>query len=325
MKKTLALCFAVLFLLTGCGSAKLEDGTEAVVMFKEGNINAEKLYDALKEKDGVSTLITLIDTDLLAREYTKTEEEEDYIDDNINSVKAVVKANEYDLDSYINYYYGVKSVKELKEYFRLTYRRKEWFKSYAKTAVTDKEIKTYYDSMIMGDIDLNWILVSSKASSSDDDDTKNTAEKEALKKAKEAIKDLKDKMSWESVVERYSDDTTTKDKEGSLGKVNRGDIADNLIEEALKLEVGKYSTTPIKTNEGYAILYVKAKDEKPSLDDKKESIIEKLASEKVDNDNGSLYLESLESLRSKYSMTFKDDYLSNAYTEYLEKQKSSLN
>ena len=63
--KKLIFSLGVLMLLTGCGTAELQDGTEAVTMFNEGAINAETLYDELKDRYGIEVLIDLIDTDLL--------------------------------------------------------------------------------------------------------------------------------------------------------------------------------------------------------------------------------------------------------------------
>ena len=183
---------------------------------------------------------------------------------------------------------------------------------------------TYYNDVTIGDIDLSWILIQSKAASTDESEDKDAAEAKALETANEVIKRLNKDEAFANLASEYSDDTATKNKGGNVGKVNRGDIADNLIEEAIKLNKGEYSKKPIKTTEGYAILYVNDKDEKPALDTVKDSIIETIAKEIVSNDNGTLYLESLEALRSKYSMTFKDTDLSNDYTEYLKKQKDQL-
>ena len=138
--KKLIFSLAVLMLLTGCGNAKLQDGTEAVTMFNEGAINAETLYDELKDKYGIEVLIDLIDTDLLEREYDKTDAETAYIDNYVKSIKASVKQNKYDLEAYLSYYYGVKSVNELKEYFRLSYRRQQFMSDYSKTVVKDNHV-----------------------------------------------------------------------------------------------------------------------------------------------------------------------------------------
>lgn len=323
--KKLIFSLGVLMLLTGCGTAELQDGTEAVTMFNEGAINAETLYDELKDRYGIEVLIDLIDTDLLEREYDKTDAETEYINSYVKSIKTSVKQNKYDLEAYISYYYGVKSVNELKEYFRLSYRRQQFMSDYSKTVVKDKEIETYYEDMTIGDITLSWILIPVDATSEDESDIKNKADAEALATAKEVIKKLDAGEKFADMAKKYSKDTATANNGGAVGKVNRGMIADNLIEEAIKLDVNKYSKKPIKTSEGYAILLVTAKDDKPEFNETtKSSIRETIAAEMVKNDDGTLYLESLEALRSKYSMTFKDSELSEDYTEYMNKQKNSI-
>lgn len=325
MKKKLALVLAAILLVTGCGSVTLKDGGEAVTTFKEGGISSDTLYSALKEKYGIETLVSLIDTDLLEREFDTTKEEKEYINNYIKSIKATVKENEYDLESYIKYYYDVDSLDALEDYFRLNYRRNQWFIKYAKDSVSEKEIKTYYEDMTIGDINLSWILVQVGATSEDETDVKTEKENKALSTAKEAINELKNGESFENVAKKYSDDSATVNKGGLVGDVNRGMIEDNLIEEAIKLEVGKYSKTPIKTEQGYAILYVNSKKDKPTLEDSKDKIVETIANEKTAKDNGSLYIESLESLRSKYEMTFKDSELSSDYTEYMNNLKKQNN
>lgn len=323
--KKIILSLGVLMLITGCGTAKLQDGTSAVTMFNEGAINAETLYEELKDRYGIEVLVDLIDTELLEKEYDKTDEEEEYISGYVKSIKATVKENNYDLESYLTYYYGVDSVSKLKDYFRLNYRRRLFMSDYAKTVVKDKEIETYYEEMTIGDITLSWILIPVDASSDDDSDIKNKADAEALATAKEVIAKLDAGENFSDMAKKYSKDTATASTGGAVGKVNRGMIADNLIEEAISLKVNEYSKEPVKTSEGYAILLVTAKDDKPELNDNtKSSIRETIAAEMVNNDDGTLYIESLEALRSKYSMTFKDSELSEAYTEYMNKQKNSI-
>lgn len=325
MKKKLALIFTCLLLVTGCGNVELKDGESAVTTFKEGGISAETLYGTLKDKYGIETLIELIDTDLLEREFDTTDAEKNYIKQYVNSVKTTVKNEEYDLESYLDYYYGVSTIKELESYYRLNYRRTEWFRKHAVGNVSDKELNTYYEKMTIGDINLSWILVQVDAPSNATTDQKTKAEKEALATAKDAIKELKDGAKFADVVKKYSDDSATIEKGGLVGDVNRGDISDVLIEEAIKLKKGKYSTTPIQTEQGYVILLVNDKKDKPAFEDVKDSIRTTIGEEKVNTDNGALYLESLEALRSKYEMTFKDTELSNEYTDYMNKLKKQVN
>lgn len=326
MKRKILGSIACLLLITGCGKATLQDGREAVTTFKEGGISVETLYDSLKNKYGIETLIDLIDSELLEREYDKTTEENKYVNDNIKSIKATVKDKEYDFDSYIKYYYNADSADELKDYFRLNYRRQLWMNDHIKNTVTEKEIESYYEDVTIGDIDLSWILITVDAKNDDKEDIKNKAEAEALATAKEIIKKLDNKEKFSDLAKTYSDDNTSKNNGGSLGKVNRSDISEELIEAANKLNKDAYSKTPVKTSEGYAILYVNNKDKKPEFNDEtKNEIVLNITDEKMTSDNGTLYIKSLEALRSKYAMTLKDSDLSDDYTEYMNKLKNSIN
>ena len=137
IKKAILLVI-VLSLMTGCGTAKLSDGKESVVTFKDNaGISAETLYEKLKDKHGVEVLVNLIDTELLNKEYSKTDSEQDYVDNMFNSYKKQWGDN---FKSYMAYYFGVSTEDELKEYIRLNYRRNAWTEDYAKQQVTDKEI-----------------------------------------------------------------------------------------------------------------------------------------------------------------------------------------
>ena len=177
MKKFLVVA-ACAFLLVGCGGAKLDNGEEAVVTFSEGGISAQVLFDKLKEKYGTTEVITLIDTELLEREFDETSEEKSYIKDVISALKEQWGD---DFDSNISSYYGVNSESEFEEYIRLVYRRSEWEKKYAKENVTESQVNDYYDNYAVGDITASHILIQVN----DEDE-----EESALAKAREVITKL---------------------------------------------------------------------------------------------------------------------------------------
>ena len=67
MKKKIVCLMLGLLLLTGCGKvSKLENGQDAVVSFKNGDkISVDDLYNELKEKYALSTLLNMIDRKVL--------------------------------------------------------------------------------------------------------------------------------------------------------------------------------------------------------------------------------------------------------------------
>lgn len=310
IKKAILLVI-VLGLMTGCGTAKLSDGKESVVTFKDNaGISAETLYEKLKDKHGVEVLVNLIDTELLSKEYSKTDSEQDYVDNMFNSYKKQWGDN---FKRYMAYYFGVSTEDELKEYIRLNYRRNAWTEDYAKKQVTDKEINDYYKDYVVGDITASHILIASEATDKMSDSEKKAAEEKALKLAKEIIEKLKKGEKFEDLAKEYSDDSSNSEKGGVLSTFNdRSTLDKNFLESAIKLEVGKYSTTPVKSQYGYHIVYKTKQEDKPELDKVKTSVIAKIANEKIENDS-SFASKALVALREKYEMNITDSKLESSY------------
>lgn len=314
MKKILIISMFAL-LLTGCGDVELENGEKAIVSFNNGDgVSAQELYDELKDMYGVNYLVNLIDTKLLNLEYEETTEELEYVQQVVDSVKA--ESGE-EFISYIEYYYGVNSEQAFEEYIRLNYRRSLWIEDYAKDIVTDKQIEEYYNDVYVGDMEVSHILITVDATADTPDDEKKEAETEAYNKAKEIIEKLNNGEDFATLAKENSDDTATANEGGAVGTVNYGmNYDEDFVEAAAKLEEGKYSTTPVKTQFGYHIIYKTKQEEKKSLEDSTDTIREIIANESLNN-NTQLYSEALEALRNKYEMDIVDGELKSGYEEYL--------
>lgn len=311
MKKIMLIVVSA-FLLVGCSTSHLEDGKESVVKFDEGGISAEDLYEKLKNTYGVSALVDLIDEELLNREYDSTDDENTYIRNVISSYK---EQWEDDYLTNIQNYYGVKDESEFKDMLRLSYNRNLWLKDYAKESVNDKEIEEYYESEVVGDMELKHILITVDTSSTSDSEEKENAETEALNKAKDIIKSLDDGESFDDLAKEYSSDTANKDNGGSLGVVSFNDNYDaNFLESAKSLGVGKYSSEPVKSEYGYHIIYKVSQEDKEELDSIKDEIISVIANEKIDNETN-FTTTALLKLREKYGIKITDTDLEETYNE----------
>ena len=86
------------------------------------------------------------------------------------------------------------------------------------------------------------------------------------------------------------------------------------MEAAVKLEVGTYTKTPVKSQFGYHIIYKTNQKEKDTLENLKDGIIEIIANEKIDA-NESYMAKALVELRSKYGMKITDSNLSEGYNK----------
>ena len=315
MKKTLIVLGTVLLVFGSLGCEKkteLKGGEDELVTFKDSklNISTNDLYEKLKDKYGINFLIDMIDTNILNKEYEDSDSINDYVDIQVNSLRNYYKT-ETEFLEYINNY-GYKNVDELKEYFKLNYKRNLAVKDYLKTLISDDDITNYYNDKITGDIEAKHILVEVKTTDSMTEDEKRTTKEDALKKAKEAITKLNEGKTFEEVSKEYSDDDATKNNGGSMGFVNTLDLDDVTRQELTKLEVGKYSTEPLETEYGYEIFLKVSVKDKPKLEEVKTHIIETLTDEKLTKDS-KLQYKAMEYIRDKYEFSIKEEDLEIYY------------
>ena len=315
MKKITGILLC-LFMLCGCATSHLENGKESVVTFEKDGISAEELYESLKSKAGTDTLITLIDTKLLEKEYGSNDNydktiESRYINDVVKSLKGEWKEN---FDTYAKSYYGVKNEDELKEVIRLTYRRNRWMEDYSKTLVNDTQIDDYYNDVAIGDITASHILISSQVSSSASDEDKKAAEDKAREKALEVINRLNNGEKFEDLAKELSDDESNKNEGGNLGAFNyRNNFDENFMDAAVKLEVGKYTTTPVKSQYGFHIILKTKQEDKPEKDKIKDEIIGQIAKD-IAKEEG-FNSKAILALREKYGVKITDSELEKEYNK----------
>ena len=328
MKKTLIIATTFLLIIStlGCSKeTKLEGGEKELVSFTDTklNISTNDLYEKLKDKYGINFLIDMIDTKILDKEFPDSDSINDYVNIQVNSIKNYYKS-ETEFLEYINNY-GYKNEDELKEYFKLNYKRNLAIKDYLKTLVSDDDINNYYNNKITGDIETKHILIEVKTTSSQTEEEKRTVKEEALKKAKEAIAKLNEGKSFDEVCKEYSGDDATKNMGGLMGFINTLNLDDVSRQELTKLEVGKYSTEALETEYGYEIFMKVSEKDKPKLEDVKTHIIETLADEKLKK-NSKLQYKGLEYIRDKYGFSIKDEdlqvYYENTMNNLLNSKES---
>lgn len=328
MKKKILIALLILGCTAGCGKVpKLSNGKEAVVSFEDTkiSISADDLYNEIKEKYALSSLIDMIDNSILLKEYPKSDSDaKKYADEQLESIKKYYvdddgKYDEKSLLSALSQYYGISSLDEFKEMLKLTYYRNKAVDDYAKNSITDKQVQKYYDEEYVGDISCKHILIAPKTTDSMSDAEKKKAEEAALKTAKEVIKKLNDGAKFDDLAKEYSDDDSNKDKGGDLGYFNKGDMVTEFETAAYALKLNKYTTTPVKTKFGYHIILKTGEKEKEALDKVKDTIITTLA-DKAKEDDNTMQINALVELRKKYGMKIEDSSLSKQYSNYISNQ-----
>jgi len=325
MKKTLTFIVAFILVLStlGCDkNTKLEGGDKTLVSFSDTalNISTNDLYEVLKEKYGINFLIDMIDEKILDKEYVDSDEINSYVDIQVDSIRNYYET-EAEFLEYINSY-GYQTVDELKDYFKLNYKRNLAVYDYVESLVSDEELNKYYDEKITGDVTGSHILIEVKTTSSMTEDEKRTLKEDALKKAKEAITKLDEGTSFSDVAKEYSDDTLTSKNGGSMGTFNTLELDNVTKQEFQKLEVGSYSTEPVETEYGYEIFFKESEKEKASKEEVKSKILEVLRNEKLTTD-ATLQYKGIEELRKEYGFKINDEDLQVYYENTMNNLLSS--
>lgn len=329
MKKKLFLITLSLFLVCGCGKIpKLKNGEEAVITFKNGDkISAEELYSTLKKDFALEATINTIDKKILEQEFKKEiKDAEKYADNTIKSMKETYGSDEELLQA-IQYYTNYSTVEAYKNYIYINYLQNRAAEEYAKTTVSEKDLKDYYENVYQGDVSINHILITPnvKSGASTEDITK--AEEKALNKAKEVIdklnkakKDGKDvKETFTSLAKEYSDDDSTKKSGGALGFININSLGSNydeLFNAATKLKKGEYSTEVITTDLGYHVILKVDQKKKPSLE-KVEDSIRAILSKNVMANDSKILVKAMQHFRKEYGVEIIDDDIQSQYSKYM--------
>ena len=328
MKKKILLSLLILGFVAGCGKIpKLANGEDAVVSFKKEDqaISATDLYNNIKKKYALSSLIDMIDTKILLEKYPdKDKDASKNADEQIEQVKKYYvgedgKYDEKTLLASLQTYYGISTIDEFKDMLKLSYYRDLAVTDYAKDSITDKDIKKYYDEEVVGDISAKHILISPKTTDDMSDEDKKKAEEEALKTAKEVITKLNKGEKFDDLAKEYSADESNKDKGGDLGYFNKGAMVEEFEKAAYALKLNAYTKEPVKTKFGYHIILKTGEKEKESLDSMKDTIIEKLAKQKREADNA-YAIEAMVEIRKDNGMKIEDDELAKQYETYISNQ-----
>ena len=327
MKKKIIFAITVVLLLCGCEKTipKLENGKEAVVTFEKiDSISTEELYEEMKKSYATEIIADMVDKRMLEDKYSKSlDEATKYAEDSLKTAKTYYK-DESELLNLLNQYYGISSFDEYKDYLKLNFLRNKVTEDYAESTITESEIEKYYKNEVVGARDISHILIVPEVKDNMTDEEKKTEEDKAFELAKEIIAKLKKGEKFEDLAREYSDDESTKDKGGILEKLNKGTYGSNEFDkEAFSLEVKTYSNVPVKTEQGYEVIYVTKEYDKESLDKVKDTVIKALKDEKLAND-ATIQLDALKALREEYGVNIIDDEIRVNYNKRMNNLRDQV-
>jgi foldase protein PrsA len=297
---------------TGCGKIpKLENGEEVVASLDGKNFTANDLYNELKKQGGSSVLVNMIDTFITNQEITDSKEAEEYAASLIKQYKLSYKQNGADFEAAL-ISNGYANEDEFKKVIATDYKKSEIAKKYIKADITDDELKDYYDNHISDELSVKHILIAPEVSDNATDEEKTNAENAALEKAKNLIEQLNNGADFDTLAKENSSDDATKNNGGVINNVVKEGYVTEFWNAAYALENGKYTTEPVKTQYGYHIIYKVSHTEKKSLDEMKDTLYNKIVSEKISNDS-SLEQKTWVKIREKYNLAINDSTIDSTY------------
>ena len=303
-----AIALSAILLTTGC-KTKLKNGKEVAIKINGENITADDLYDELREKYAKYQIIDDIDKKIFNVIYKGDKDIEEQVKNQYENYEAQYSQNGQSFDEVLENY-GYKNAEEFKSELRLNFQRAKAVEDYIKDNISDKEIQKYYDENYAGDISAKHILISV---------SDEVSEEEALKKAKDLIKELNDGADFDTLAKENSNDPGSKDKGGDLGYFGKGQMVQEFEDAAYALKVNEYTKEPVKTSYGYHIILKTGEKEKKSLKKAKAEIIEKLIDQKQSEDK-TITVTALDEIRKNYGLKFKDSKLKSIYKEYIDEQ-----
>lgn len=294
-------------------NTKTKNGDDIVVSVDGKTITANELYKELKKQNGQTVAINLVDEYILNKEYKTTDEMKKSAESTIETYK-----NTYG-ESYESFlqYNGIADDAELKDLLIKNSKLTNVTEDYIKENLTEKEMKTYYDEKIVGDIEAKHILISTETDENASDEEKEAKENEAKTKAEEIIEKLKNGEDFSTLAKEYSDDEGSKENGGDLGYFNTGDMVEEFETAAYKLDVNEYTTEPVKTTYGYHIIMKTGQKDKPSYKKSKDTIKEKLVEQKKEEDS-TISVKAMIALRKKYNIKIKDKTIKSEYNSYIK-------
>lgn len=312
MKKKFLGIMCAMLVFTGCSkSPKLSNGEEVIASVDGKDFTANELYDEMKGQYGTSILVNMIDSYIASIEIADSEAASIYADSVIEQYKLQYEQYGMDFNQALTSS-GFADENAFKEVLIADYNKNEVVKKYLSEEVTEKEIKKYYDESISAQLDVKHILIIPDVEDDTSTEEKTEAETKAYNKAVELIKKLDEGADFEELAKENSDDTATASNGGVINNVTKEDYVAEFYNAASDLEEGKYTTTPVKSEYGYHIIYLVKKGEKESIDNLKDIITNAIVEDKLENDTN-LEMTTWDKIRAKYNMDIVDTEMKNIY------------
>ena len=285
---------------------------DTVAVLEDESISQTELYNDMKKYYDIDAFIDFIDSRILNKKYTLTEEQQKEVKDQAEEI----------IEQYSLYYgqteadflesHRFESKDDFITYLELDYKRNLYYLDYLRTVISKKEIEDYYNSgKIYGEISTEFIFINSSEENSEDAD----------QTAHEILAKLDEGAAFDDVAKEYEE--TAYVQELNFNSFNEKTIIQSYPEEYIEasknLEKGTY--IKVNTEYGYFIIYCIDKKDIPTLEDAEEDILLEL-SEDIESKDQNIRYKTLITLRENANLKITDETLENRYKEYCQQYEN---
>ena len=320
MKKKLLSIMACILLLTGCGKIpKLENGEEVVAEIDGKSFTANELYDDLKTSYGTTFLVNMIDNYIANKEIETDDSAKEYAKNELENLKKQYELYQMDFEAAMKQA-GYETEDQLLDEIILQYKKDKVVENYAKDQISNEEVENYYNENIFGEITAKHILIKPETTTDMSDDDKKAKEEEALNKAKDLINELNNGADFDTLAKENSADTGTASEGGLIKdftKVGDNSVVTEFWDAAYNLKDGEYTSEPVKSSFGYHIILKVSQNERPSLEDTKDDILDTLVTNKLKS-NDNLSAKYWSEIRKKYNLNIIDSNIKKVYDDTIK-------
>jgi len=287
----------------------INGGAEAMVSGKI--LTTGSLYEKMKEYNSIDVVLEKVDGIILNKKYKLDEDELEDLRNTADTYIEQYEAYGYTQEEFLKQN-GFDNYDDFIEYLGLDYKRSLYVYDYLETQLEENAVKNYYEENSFGKVNTKHIL----AKISD-----NMTEEQALTIANDIISRLNSGEDFDALVSEYTTNYPNSVITEDLGEMGAFDnLETSYVEGMKKLEVGKYSTEPVKTSYGYHVIYCVDKTEKSKEISGKDKmgIIDILATEKGLALDEATYYKALIQMRDEAGLKIFDKEFKTKYEEYCE-------
>lgn len=315
--KSLIIIVSAIIIMTSIvlqNIVKNDSDENIIATVKEKKITYDEILYADTNEGTTETLITLVDNYISSKEIKATNEDMDYVQEVVDYYTEYANYYETDLKTFLTEYIGINNISTEEELFDFVledYKKTLTVQKFIGNNASEEDLRTFYKKNYGDSLTVKHILIEII-----DNET------ESYNKATNLIEILNSTpineldKKFDELALNNSDDVGTYSNGGLVENFSKSDVVEEFFNASYNLEIGAYTTEPIKTSYGYHIILKISS--KPA--EKYEDIIEdvkKSYAENLLNQDDNLFYKTWVEIRKEYNFEIKDTDILEKYNEMI--------